>query len=914
MGIARPYLRLVPANSSMPCLLAPLAEAYAHAFELTAAKPVAMALRKGALSQLLQSMTEEESIEFVHERIKPGQTMTAGAAGYRFSVIARSKLLDHESLASRVQTTLKVANDILSFCPVSATPRPHPMLTHAWQVRLNAIRATRLPAHGATTTFDPYKYADQFELPCPIELPAWALSSILNEDLGLPEYVRASIRVFPRALKQAAAQTLAHLRHRIQSGEFSLYDADSPITNYSTNKEISGPAFALIDHWLRSPTGYSVDLLIEASGPISGIALGRLTLDFAGNVPVKMNTIPVQDTCAAIPPVSSAHWLHHSQPLPGMFPDPRLLSALGVPRLFDSPVNLPSADSGVVVGQTVCGAESGPVHLPDADRTSHLAVLGSSGSGKSTLLLQLIAQDMAATDGRGVGLIDPHGTLYHDVLELVPRHRRNDVICVDVDDAENVASINPLEGTKLNPQKSSFVANEILSLIDVLFEGQDTSGPVGRGHLRNALQLVAWIPDREGTFLETLRIFEDSDFMDYLLSKCKNRTVLAHFKKFKGSSGDHGFSNWLPFLIPRLSPFCSSPITRRMLNRPKSTVNIVQAVAQGKILLFNLNTTALGSVEARIFGNLMMNQIFFAAMACGPIQGTSRKPFHLVVDEAASMVSENMLPVWSQARKFGLSLTTANQSVGQLRNRAGASTIADGILANTASKLMFRLGSDTERLQPYFRSAFTDTDMVVLPVFHAVANIVNHGQPIPPFVMRVTRPTRNELVHATAQECIDASNRANALPMTDVVSELCKTFDLEAADVGVVLPLTKPIPASTIVPAASFSASKADAPIGQRFYHAMSNAMHSTPGMQYPDDMMQIMNGAYVAIDAAELPSFESVGSAIKQDATVKASTKARLQIALSEIRYQLWPRKEAAEPGGNSSVSNRTRLTATTP
>lgn len=889
MGASVPFLRLVPSGTADSRAAHPATEVNQHGFELSATKPVALALRKGAIEQLLLSLVEGESIDFVHERTQPTAAGAAEPRPYRFTAVARSNRDDHAGLASRVQTSLRVANDIWSFTPSAPGVNARAALTHAWQVQLCPVRALHLPGHNEEASHNPRNNDDQFDLPCPTALPAWTLSSLLNEDLGLPACTRISIRFAPRRLDHAAARKLAYVRHRIQSGELALFAAGSPLANYSASREINEPVCELIGMWLRNPAGYAVDMLIEASGAIEDLAIRRLTLDFAGNAPVIVHPIAAQDVCRAELPQQPCSWLHHSQALPGVFPDTRLVLPLGIPRLFHQPANLPPPDTGIAIGMTACGPLSRAVHLPDADRTSHLSIFGSSGSGKSTLLLQLAAQDMAAMDGRGTGLIDPHGTLYRDVLELVPKRRRADVICIDVDDLDHVASVNPLEGTKSNLQKSIFVSNEIVSLIDTLFEGQDTSGPTGRAHIRNALQLVAWMPDREGTFLDALRLFEEHDFLRFLLSKCANRALVAHFEKFKSSNGDHGFANWMPYLIPRLSPFCSSPAMRRMLSRPKSTVNISEAVARGKILLVNLNSAALGSTESRIFGNLIMNQIFFAAMNHGPKQGTSRKPFHLIVDEAASMVSENMLPIWAQCRKYGLSLTTANQSTGQLRNRMGAATIADGIIANTASKLMFRLGSDTERLQPYFRSAFSDTDMVELPVFHAVANIVCRGQPIPPFVLRVARPVRDDAVHASMAECIDSSNRSNAEPTAVVVQELCRTFDLNAADVDVERrQRCEPADGDT-----AQSESRADAerpvPVGAAFRRAMSMAMHRSPGMRYPEELARIASGAYVSTSAIELPSYPSVREAVERDSTVPPPTKARLLKALAEIRTQFW-------------------------
>src|SRR5215510_14231684 len=67
-----------------------------------------------------------------------------------------------------------------------------------------------------------------------------------------------------------------------------------------------------------------------------------------------------------------------------------------------------------------------PVGIKQADRLSHMYVIGKTGTGKSTLLETLAMQDIA--QGRGMMLVDPHGDLAERVARSVPAHRRHDVI------------------------------------------------------------------------------------------------------------------------------------------------------------------------------------------------------------------------------------------------------------------------------------------------------------------------------------------------------------------------------------------------------------------------------------------------------------------------------------------------------
>ena len=55
-----------------------------------------------------------------------------------------------------------------------------------------------------------------------------------------------------------------------------------------------------------------------------------------------------------------------------------------------------------------------PVELSGQERETHMHVIGSSGSGKSKFLEQMMRGDL--DNRQGFCLIDPHGSLYQDVL------------------------------------------------------------------------------------------------------------------------------------------------------------------------------------------------------------------------------------------------------------------------------------------------------------------------------------------------------------------------------------------------------------------------------------------------------------------------------------------------------------------
>jgi DNA helicase HerA-like ATPase len=88
----------------------------------------------------------------------------------------------------------------------------------------------------------------------------------------------------------------------------------------------------------------------------------------------------------------------------------------------------------VILGVREGWGEKHPIVLQPHDRRHHLYTIGKSGTGKTTLLRNLILQDICA--GNGVGVIDPHGDLATELLDLIPRHRIEDVVYFNPADME----------------------------------------------------------------------------------------------------------------------------------------------------------------------------------------------------------------------------------------------------------------------------------------------------------------------------------------------------------------------------------------------------------------------------------------------------------------------------------------------
>src|SRR5262249_51544839 len=97
--------------------------------------------------------------------------------------------------------------------------------------------------------------------------------------------------------------------------------------------------------------------------------------------------------------------------------------------------------------------------LPEA-RRKHVAIFGKSGVGKTTILRNMIACDIH--DGLGVTVLDPHGGLIDELIELIPRHRTNDVIYFNAQDPEHVLGLNVFE--RVSHEQKPLVVSSLVSV------------------------------------------------------------------------------------------------------------------------------------------------------------------------------------------------------------------------------------------------------------------------------------------------------------------------------------------------------------------------------------------------------------------------------------------------------------------
>src|SRR5436309_952353 len=87
-----------------------------------------------------------------------------------------------------------------------------------------------------------------------------------------------------------------------------------------------------------------------------------------------------------------------------------------------------------------------PIRLKAEDRNIHMHVIGASGSGKSKFLEWMIRGDLR--NRQGFALLDPHGTLYNDVVSYCaqfPATMPRDIILLNLSAPNSIVGFNPFQ-------------------------------------------------------------------------------------------------------------------------------------------------------------------------------------------------------------------------------------------------------------------------------------------------------------------------------------------------------------------------------------------------------------------------------------------------------------------------------------
>jgi len=396
-----------------------------------------------------------------------------------------------------------------------------------------------------------------------------------------------------------------------------------------------------------------------------------------------------------------------------------------IAQTAEPPANLPIIEGSTSQNVSPIGTTNFRGHntiygLPRIDRGRHLYIIGQTGTGKSGLLELMTISDIYSPYGFAV--IDPHGDYAQSVLKRIPPERVNDVIYFNPADTDFPMGFNPLE--IYDPKLRTHTCSELIGVLKRMFESW---GPRLEYILRYSILALLDYP--EATMLDITRILTDKKFRNNVLKYVVDPVVRNFWTIEFASWNDKFAAEAVAPVLNKVGAFTANPLVRNIIGQPKSSFNIRQIMDERKILIVNLSRGLVGEDNAALLGALLVTKIQMAAMSRADTSMDERSPFYLYVDEFQNFATDSFATILSEARKYGLNLTVANQYIAQMLPE-----VRDAIFGNVGSVISFRTSADDARaMLKYFEPKFEEHDLVHMHNRHFVISMTIEGEKVQAF-------------------------------------------------------------------------------------------------------------------------------------------------------------------------------------
>lgn len=383
--------------------------------------------------------------------------------------------------------------------------------------------------------------------------------------------------------------------------------------------------------------------------------------------------------------------------------------------------------------------------IKDKDRRRHIWAIGKTGTGKSTLIANMAIDDLKK--GKGLAVIDPHGDLTEVLLDYIPKGRINDVVYFNPADRDYPITINPLEVT--NREEAELVTSGLMAIFTKVWANVWSARM--EYILRNSFLTMAQI---DGSTLEdVLKLLANKSMRDKILEKIHDTSLVHFWKEEYDKMPERLQKEAIAPIQNKVGQFVTSPLIRRIIGHPKSSISIENIMNEGKIFLANLSQGRLGEDNSALLGATIITKVQIASMRRVDTPEDARRDFYLYVDEFQNFATGSFIKILSEARKYRLNLMLANQYMAQIPEE-----VQKAILGNAGTIVSFAAGaSDAEILHKEYAEVFSQNDLVNLSNYQIAIKLMIDGHSTRPFLantlpLPVSRnQNRKKVIHVSRE-------------------------------------------------------------------------------------------------------------------------------------------------------------------
>ncbi|WP_052600165.1 type IV secretory system conjugative DNA transfer family protein [Aureispira sp. CCB-QB1] len=355
--------------------------------------------------------------------------------------------------------------------------------------------------------------------------------------------------------------------------------------------------------------------------------------------------------------------------------------------------------------------------LPLSALKKHCYISGKSGSGKSSLMLSMfyhLQKISTKKQGHALVLIDPHGDLAEEVVSLkLNKDNSNRLVYIDPCLAKGYTPVlNPFELKDKSDETVELTAQMLVAVFEELL------GDAGLTMYMSAVLFpcITTLLKMDGATLADLQTFMNDEQNQHLVDfALKHNNNPNHIRFFKTAFYDKMYEKTKLAIYTRTNSLLNTQLFYNAVIG-KSTIDLETAIDQGKVIVVNASKGRLGLQASSAFGRFVIANLQSIAIRRATKEKRFRKPCFCFIDECQNFLTKSISIILTEARKYGVHLLLANQTVSDLGDHR------DNVLNNTDVKLIGRNGNKS--LSILARETGVSVDkLLALPKFSFYARV-----------------------------------------------------------------------------------------------------------------------------------------------------------------------------------------------
>jgi Type IV secretion-system coupling protein DNA-binding domain len=354
-------------------------------------------------------------------------------------------------------------------------------------------------------------------------------------------------------------------------------------------------------------------------------------------------------------------------------------------------------EEGTTLGINAFAGVERVVRIAHNTRLQHEYVVGATGSGKSNTLLSQALDD--ASNGEGVGVIDPHGDVALDILSRLPEERMRDL--------EYISFAHPRLVPRWNPFRTTVPSGKLADDLTRAFAATtSTFGP----RMEHNFRLLTFVVHKLGGTLEDLaEIVGKTKRGEDLRVQALRDIATPEVQRFLRDELPHYRAADLDSVRNKLSRLLLDESLGAMFRQPENDLDPRRWMDEGRVVVVNLASGHIGTDHARFAGGLLVSLIHRAALTRSDLPVEERRRFFLYLDEFQILQTGTLAEILAEGRKYGLGAILAHQEGGQL------SAELVQALGNCGTRVVFRpCPEDAGRVRRALLGRVPDADLLGL--------------------------------------------------------------------------------------------------------------------------------------------------------------------------------------------------------